>query len=335
MNLDNFISADKFNNINNKEIEVNYIKNKYNLDSNQVIFLQKIFNYDYASIHKNKTKFNLVISLYDEKEIDRCIELLTCLFLNIINTNICLIHILYEVYTENEKNYNFLVETTFILFQISNFNKYIKMEYIYKRPSFSDLFSYVNNNIIGKTIISNSDIIYDNSLYKIQKLNNDQFCCISRKNYENNEFHTIKLDIPQLKIYCDNIFSHDTWICNSPIKYEINIDINIGEMFCDSYLNYKLCNNTNYKCYNLANDINCFHIQKNDSFSEKVKKDENLQNQLINKINKKENDENTEYKYKYIYALNVLDIKHFYENKNFNMFISHKVFINKYENKMN
>ena len=75
--------------------------------------------------------------------------------------------------------------------------------------------------------------------------------------------------------YVDNIFSHDTWVFKSPMKYPIHINIHLGEMFCDSYLNYKL-SKIPYKCYNLSKDINCLHIQEGDSTSDIASRDQSL-----------------------------------------------------------
>jgi hypothetical protein len=53
-----------------------------------------------------------------------------------------------------------------------------------------------------------------------------------------------------------NIFSHDAWIFKSPMKYPINIDISLGEMFSDSYLDYKLKNSTYYLKFSYDTNYN-------------------------------------------------------------------------------
>jgi hypothetical protein len=68
----------------------------------------------------------------------------------------------------------------------------------------------------------------------------DQFHKYIHQHRNFTDFNTIQLPIQHF--FLDNIFSQDTWIFHSPMKYPINIrvNMNLGEMFSDSYLNYKL-----------------------------------------------------------------------------------------------
>ena len=294
----------------------NYFINKYNIiknDDKTVLF--HILNLDYHQYNNTKIdNFQLVISLYNEKKIDRSLELLLSLSMNLKNKYISKIHILHEFFQNKPVNDNMsLISEIIYLFKFI-YKLNIEIEYIYDRPSFKFLFNYCNHKIKDKTILSNSDIIYDNTLSKIKNLNNDHFLCISRNN-KHIENLQIKWDTIKLKHrsqLIENIFSQDTWIFHSPLKYPINIDIQLGEMFCDSYLNYKLSKSP-YNCYNLSKDINCFHIQDGASTSDVISKDEELCKKKLNVIYEKENG-NTEI----LIGLKISSIDEFNRNINKN-----------------
>jgi hypothetical protein len=90
----------------------------------------------------------------------------------------------------------------------------------------------------------------------------------------------------------------------------------IGKMFCDSYLNYKL-SLTPYKCYNLANDVHCYHIQEDSSFSDIVSKSPELIEEYTDEFNdsinylqtlskqKKENEQKTVKKNRNVICLEI------------------------------
>ena len=314
-----FIFTELFN------TEYNYLVNKYHLNNYEKQILYYILNVTYP-VKTDISSFHLIITMYNELKISRAIELLLTLSKNLQNINIHSIHIIYETLKNND-NINILTETMYILQFTMKLPIY--MSYKTERPSFRHLFKYCNNNIHGNTIISNTDIIYDNTLSKIENINDDEFLCISRQNrsIENNVVYwnpiilTLPEDLPQ---NIPNTFSHDTWIFKSPMKYPVYIDMLIGKMFCDSYLNYKLTF-TSYKCYNLVNDINCFHIQEDESFSENISKNPVLLEDYQDEIIYKENG-NTEN----LYALLIQPIENFYNKQNYNSFCSHSNFIEKY-----
>ena len=175
-------------------------------------------------------------------------------------------------------------------------------------------------------IITNSDIIYDSTLSKITNLNNDHFLAISRNNKSivDNKIKWDTIKFVHNSQFLDNIFYHDTWIFNSPQKFPIKIDISLGEMFCDSYLNYKLSKSL-YKCYNLSRDINCFHIQEGDSTSDIISRDQELCNKKLNIIYEKENGDTN-----ILMGLKIISINDFYNNINYNQFIIHGDYIKEY-----
>jgi hypothetical protein len=210
---------------------------------------------------KNKSSqnkgVNLVITLYNENSKNRCLELFFCLKSNIENEHISKIHILYE---DPDKD-------SFLFDIIANINsEKIIIQTITKRPTYNEIFCYCDNNIVGPTIIANSDIVFNETLDNLKFLQKNDFISLTRYQKYNNKFKLIHLPDVGNKI---NIFSQDSWMFISPLKYKIDCPIEIGTMFCDSLINYVL-SSTKYKCYNLYDLIKSYHVQSGISESEKM-----------------------------------------------------------------
>jgi hypothetical protein len=86
-------------------------------------------------------------------------------------------------------------------------------------------------------------------------------------------------------------------------------------------VNYKLFQNK-YKCYNLAHDIHCYHIQNEASHSDIISKNEELINDQMEKLVYRENGNPD-----LIYALEITNIEDFYNNINSNFFYKHSDFV--------
>ena len=312
----------------NDTIAYDYLVDKYNItEDDDKTILYHILYLDYSQYYNKLGNFHLVISLYNEKNISRSLELLLCLCMNFKNKYISKIYILQEfIKSENiDDNFTLVSEVIYLLKNNSSIRS-LNIDYSYERPSFQKIFDFCNENINGPVIVSNSDILYDDTLSKIVNLKNEHFLSISRNNKTqvngNIKWDTIK--IPIQNFFLDNIFSQDTWVFHSPLKNPLKIDINLGEMFSDSYLNYKL-SKTNYECYNLSKDINCLHIQEGDSTSDIVSRDQKLINQKLNIIYEKENG------YKDILiGLKISEIDDFYKNINSNQFITNYDYVKEY-----
>ena len=301
-----------------------YLIDKYKITHQEErVILYHILHLDYSQYFNKIGNFQLVTSLYNEKRTSRALELLLCLCMNLKNLYISKIYIIHEFYPNKgvNENLNLISETIYLLKDIGK--NHLHIEYIYERPSFKYLFDFCNRHIKGNAVISNSDIIYDSTLSKINHLNDDHFLCISRNN---NSMVDNKIKWDTIKLLCntqyvDNIFSHDTWVFKSPMKYPIHINIHLGEMFCDSYLNYKL-SKIPYKCYNLSKDINCLHIQEGDSTSDIASRDQSLIDQKLHLLYEKENG-NTNV----LYGLKITSVNDFNNNVNSNQFLNFQDYI--------
>ena len=291
---------------------------KYNIsDIKHKILLFYILFFNIKNNIDNNIINNLVITLYNEKSIDRCLELLFCLKTNSENKYISKIHILYE----NPDKNTFLFE---MIEQLSKYNTYnfkskIIIENINQRPYYNDIFNYCNKNIVGNTIIANSDIVYDNTLENIKYITETDFISLTRYQKYDNKYKTIYLQEFNNKV---NIVSQDTWIFMSPLKYEIDCPIQIGKMFCDSLLNYKL-KDTKYNCFNLYKTIKSFHVQNNKSESQKMEDNNELTVNAWNNLYKLINKETD----KFVYGIKLNTLEEFKNKTNYNKFIEWNTFL--------
>jgi hypothetical protein len=273
------------------------------------IMLFYILYFNKQEINIPNINNNLVISLYNETKIDRYLELLFCLKTNIENGYISKIHILFENIGVDNHLFN-------IIHEILNINmtwkKNICFSFINKRPTYADLFNYSNDNICGNTIIANSDIVYNESLSCLKYLKEDDFICLTR--YQ--KYDKFKLiELPELNNKL-NIFSQDSWMFVSPMKYNIECNMELGKMFCDSFLNYKLTN-TEYKCYNLCEHIKSYHIHNGVSESQLINGSQKKIDECWNIVYKLDN-----YKTKnFVYGLFTNTLDDFINKTNHNNFI--------------
>jgi hypothetical protein len=149
------------------------ILNKYKIfNTNEKILLFYLFCFNSKKTVSPKLINNLIISLYNEESITRCLELLFCLKKNVENEYISKIHILIE----SPENESFLYKVLHHLITIhDNWKTKIILNPIDSRPSYDDIFIYSNNNIIGNVIVANSDIVYDETLKHLFYLTEDDF----------------------------------------------------------------------------------------------------------------------------------------------------------------
>ena len=312
----------------NDTIAYEYLCHKYKITNEEdKTILYHILYLDYSQYYNKLGNFHLVTSLYNEKNVSRSLELLLCLCMNFKNKYISKIYILQEfIRSENiDDNFTLVSEVIYLLKNNSSIRS-LNIDYSYERPSFQKIFDFCNQNINGPVIVSNSDILYDDTLSKIVNLKNEHFLSISRNNkrYVDGKIKWDTIQLPIQNFFLDNIFSQDSWVFHSPLKNPLKIDINLGEMFSDSYLNYKL-SKTNYECYNLSRDINCLHIQEGDSTSDIISRDQELINQKLNIIYEKENGCKD-----ILVGLKISTIDDFYKNINSSQFITHYDYVKQY-----
>ena len=220
------------------------------IDFNYKLFSSNI-NFNYKKI-QNTNNIHLIIGLYNEKYNIRQNEYEIALEHNVNNPYINKITIFYDI--SNDLNQEFLNKY--------NNHKKINILFTNKRQNFYNLINYyiTNSDLLNYiTLISNADIIFDETLDNISKIiTNDSVIALTRWDFINeNEA------IPRIKY--NKIFqnSKDTWIfynnkfTQDELEKMKNIDLgswNCEEKLKDIFINCKI----NYisECFN----IKSYHI---------------------------------------------------------------------------
>ena len=270
----------------------------------------------------SKSNFTLIISLYEESIEERRKEFLSCIEINkyIFNKII----ILYE--RPKEKLINTVFEKISKIKKDSYKNSLAKIEikFIDDRPTYTDFFRISikdkETNQNSWYIIANSDIFFDNSLNKLEAIQNKENALIALSRYDKhynlikeNELSSLsslfnyedlnknKWDLICIKkndkLLSDipNFFSADSWIYkNEPKNWEKYI-FKIGTFFCDSFFN-KQAFIDNEDLYNPCLSIRSFHNHNpinNSSLQKSLNKEEKIsiyewgQNYFLNSLKHK------------------------------------------------
>jgi hypothetical protein len=156
---------------------------------------------------------NLLIQYFKSKHPEREAEYITCLQENINNKFIHKIHVFLETNTTPPINHPKL--------------HYINLN---KRCTYDDFFKYSNENLDGQNcIISNSDIIFDDSLIHFTDFNlENYFICLTRWNITKED---------GLRYYNEPC-SQDTWIFKSPLPTNFSCSLYLGTPGCDNFVAY-------------------------------------------------------------------------------------------------
>lgn len=216
------------------------------LDFNYNIFKETINNY--LTYYKSSLKFTLVITLYNERSDIRLNEYIISL-------------------KHNEKNQ--FIEKIIVFYDISN-GKNNKLEEIFttlkkveiiecnSRPHFIDMFDLSNKFINKHIIISNADIIFDHTLYKIEEKNmQNTIYALTRW-----DFIDEKTPVPRCQNNKIMNSSKDSWIFKTPFNLselqnnEEFKKIKIGTWNCDGALNYFFKDKLIHECLN----IKSYHV---------------------------------------------------------------------------
>lgn len=185
--------------------------------------------------------FELITTLYPEKNNERLSEYYFCLKQNLKHALIEHVHIFYENMPAN-------------LPKIFHHPK-IKLVPITSRPSFNDMFSYANTELFGKkVIVANTDIFFEGSLFKLNyyPLSN-KFMCLTRYNLPSYAGEWQR-----------HVESHDAWIFESPTKISIPNHIKMGLPGCDIIIQRIACITKGLEVSNPSLDIKCMHVHASD-----------------------------------------------------------------------
>ena len=129
----------------------------------------------------------------------------------------------------------------------------IKINNLVQRPTYGDFFQFANKKYPDSIcILSNADIIFDDSLRYITKENmQKRFLALTRWDIKEDGSHQIFRPGPG--------DSQDSWIFKTPINIEA--DFTLGRLGCDNRITY-LAHQAGYKVSNPAHQIIIKHLHK-------------------------------------------------------------------------
>jgi hypothetical protein len=221
----------------------------------------------YASATTPTRASCMVTSLYDEKNLLRLTEYVTC-----IAANLCVFERIAICYESTDG----LMGA--VLHQLARVRSLppgrLVLMPLQKRPTFEELFS-VQSLLPGRTLlaVANADVVFDSSIAQLPEADLDNnMVVLTRRNLSLGQDGTKLL---HLKNGAPNIFSADAWIVSTPFEPDFFLDYPIGTMHCDSYINNQISRSRRYSALNPCFDVKAFHVhdERFNSTAEKQARD--------------------------------------------------------------
>ena len=180
---------------------------------------------------------NLLIEYFKSDDYQRHSEYLTCIHENLENQYI-------------KKMYIFISDDSELYFK----SEKIEIVKLKERPTYKDLFEFCNENLKDEIcIISNADILFDDTLSHIENANLDNiFVALTRWEIfcENREWCVAPYN---------NSSSQDVWMFKSPIITTAEMKFTMGKPRCDNKI-AKIMSDNGYDVRNPANQIVTSHF---------------------------------------------------------------------------
>jgi len=199
----------------------------------------------------------LIISLYDEANLLRRLEYEQCLAENL--------RIFSEVHVLYEKTTGVTAQHLFT----ERIGKRCAVHTIDERPTFERLFQLANSFPAGSNIcIANADILFDQTIIWAQSyLDEGIFLALSRRDSVSKK--AVHSALIKTQEGLPNFMSADAWLFRSPLR-EFKSDYLIGELGCDSYINY-WASKAGYRVFNPCLDVNIQHVHDDAFFGSEEK----------------------------------------------------------------
>lgn len=194
---------------------------------------------------------NLFISYYKASTTERQAEIDYCLKANCENPLIDRVFILsnWELF----KNLKSFEKTVFVDFvEKPTYKDFIRIVNEYIDCVVVNEFSANYNKENDVNIISNADIIFDETLSNLDKLKENDCWALSR--WEMNE--KFEKHVPQIQIYGD---SQDCWIFRGKIRQFDKSDFPLGKMGCDNRIAYEI-KKAGYNISNPSKSVFTWHL---------------------------------------------------------------------------
>jgi hypothetical protein len=199
----------------------------------------------------------LFINYYEDKSLDRRLELDTCLINNVYNKSIntILVFVSKEFYKKlcspDSKN-----DTDIMKLIRSNKKMYV---IINERPTYNEMFyatNYFPNDI---NIIANSDIYFDAESLKTLKAMewpSTTGLALTRWDYVKNSAGGM---VKETYEFLDRRDSQDTWMFNGAVKTIPGADFTLGMRGCDNAICH-LLSESGYAMFNPSRTIRTYHL---------------------------------------------------------------------------
>ncbi len=205
----------------------------------------------------------LVTSLYDEQNLLRMREYLTCLVLNVRVFERVVV-----LYEGRSGLFGMISHRLAAALELPP-GRLVLLPFD-SRPTFSELFQVQAMLPMGTTIaVSNADIAFDASFMRVHALElTDQMVVLSRRDVVKRRSASALI---RLENGTPNTFSADAWIARSPFDPDFYLDYQIGTIHCDSFLNNQIGLSKRYRAINPCFDVSAFHIH-DDRFNSSAEK---------------------------------------------------------------
>lgn len=199
--------------------------------------------------HCNDLSVNILTSLYLDKNPQRAEEYKLALRLNLKNSHVGHIHVLWD---SNNGDIEHFVEPHEKLTVIP-FNG---------RPSFKTLFDYCNTQELHALwCVCNGDIVITDDIHKLQSINmNNNLLALTRWEFVSETDISIFHEHER-----PNKYSQDTWCFKTPVLVPSELElIKMGKVACDSHLS-NVYKHYQQFIYNPCMDIKTLHIHLQNS----------------------------------------------------------------------
>jgi hypothetical protein len=194
----------------------------------------------------------LVTSLYDEQNLLRLNEYLSCLVLNL--------QVFERIAISYEASDGLLgIVVHAIAERLSIPPGRILLMPQSGRPTFEELFALQSLVPHGSTLaVANADVIFDASFGRLAEIDHSgNVVVLSRRDIVEGTPRTRLVHLRTNS--APNIFSADAWIVSTPFAPDFPLQYEIGTMHCDSYINNRISTSKRYSALNPCFDVHVFH----------------------------------------------------------------------------
>jgi hypothetical protein len=215
----------------------------------------------------------LVTSLYDEQNLIRLNEYLSCLVLNL--------QVFERIVIFYESTSGLLGSVVHQLSaKLSLAPGRLLLVPCSQRPTFEALFSAQALSAEGGILaVANADVLFDASWARLHELDfSRKVAVLSRREPR---FDSGLSQLLHLRTTgAPNIFSADAWIVSTPFAPDFVLDYEIGTMYCDSFINHQISISQRYDAVNPCFDVQLFHMHDerfNSTFAKRTANAESIQ----------------------------------------------------------